>query len=80
VNIYYQSVGCNSVLLLNIPPDRRGLIHEIDVQRIKELSDYIGKTFADNLLTDAKDLWKAQIGDTKEYSVKPGAMVNTFLI
>ena len=26
VNIYYRSVGCNSVLLLNIPPDKRGLI------------------------------------------------------
>lgn len=79
VNIYYQSVGCNSVLLLNIPPDRRGLIHEIDVQRIKELSAYIGKTFAENQVTDAAD-WQAQVGQSKEYQVKPGALVNTFLI
>lgn len=80
VNIYYQSVGCNSVLLLNIPPDRRGLIHEVDVQRIKELSDYIEKTFANNLVVNGENLWKAQIGDTKEYEVKSGALVNTFLI
>ncbi len=80
VNIYYRSVGCNSVLLLNIPPDRRGLIHEIDVQRIKELSDYIAKTFADNQVVDGAGWWEAQIGDTKEYNVKSGAMVNTFLI
>ena len=80
VNIYYRSVGCNSVLLLNIPPDRRGLIHEVDVQRIKELSDYIGKTFATNYLEDGAKMWKAEVGQTKEYNVKPGAMVNTFLI
>ena len=80
VNIYYQSVGCNSVLLLNIPPDKRGLIHEVDVQRIKELSDYIGKTFANNLVADGEGLWKAQIGNSKEYEVKSGALANTFLI
>ncbi|MBQ7350766.1 MAG: alpha-L-fucosidase [Bacteroides sp.] len=80
VNIYYQSVGCNSVLLLNIPPDRRGLIHEIDVQRIKELSNYIGKTFANNLVANGEGSWEARIGDSKEYEVKQGALVNTFLI
>ena len=80
VNIYYRSVGCNSVLLLNIPPDRRGLIHEIDVQRIKELSDYIGKTFATNYVENGAQMWKAEVGQSKEYNVKPGSMVNTFLI
>ena len=80
VNIYYRSVGCNSVLLLNIPPDRRGLIHEIDVQRIKELSEYINKTFATNYVEKGKQDWAAQVGESKEYGVKPGAMVNTFLI
>ena len=80
VNIYYRSVGCNSVLLLNIPPDRRGLIHEIDVQRIKELSEYINKTFATNYVEKGNQEWAAQVGESKEYDVKPGAMVNTFLI
>jgi alpha-L-fucosidase len=80
VNIYYRSVGCNSVLLLNIPPDRRGLIHEIDVQRIKELSEYINKTFATNYVEKGKQDWAAQVGESKEYDVKPGAMVNTLLI
>ena len=80
VNIYYRSVGCNSVLLLNIPPDKRGLIHEIDVQRIKELSDYINKTFANNYLENGNQMWQAEAGQSKEYNVKKGAMVNTFLI
>ena len=80
VNIYYRSVGCNSVLLLNIPPDRRGLLHEVDVQRIKELSEYISKTFAENQVVNGNSLWIAESGATLEYSLKPGAMVNTFLI
>ena len=80
VNIYYRSVGCNSVLLLNIPPDRRGLIHEVDVQRIKELSTYINKTFANNYVENGNQLWVAETGQSKEYNVKPGTMVNTFLI
>ena len=80
VNIYYRSVGCNSVLLLNIPPDRRGLIHEIDVQRIKELSEYINKTFAENYVENGNEAWSAQVGESKEYTVKAGSMVNTFLI
>ena len=57
VNIYYRSVGCNSVLLLNIPPDKRGLIHEVDVQRIKELSEYINKTFANNYVENGNQIW-----------------------
>ena len=51
VDIYYESVGRNSVLLLNIPPNTDGLLCEIDVQRIKELNEYITKNFANDLLT-----------------------------
>ena len=80
VNIYYRSVGCNSVLLLNNPPDKRGLIHEVDVQRIKELSTYIGKTFANNYVENGNQSWVAETGQSKEYNVKAGSMVNTFLI
>lgn len=41
LNIYYNSVGGNAMLLLNIPPDKRGLIHENDVTRLKELGERI---------------------------------------
>lgn len=79
VNIYYQSVGCNSVLLLNIPPDRRGLIHETDAQRIKELNEYLTQTFADNLALDA-GYWKAEEGESREFKVQAGATVNTVML
>lgn len=47
MELYYSSVGRNSNLLLNIPPDRRGLLHENDVRSLmafKELRDQEFKT------------------------------------
>jgi alpha-L-fucosidase len=49
INIYYGSVGRNGLLLLNIPPDQRGLIHENDVQRLIEFSTFLKETFDENL-------------------------------
>jgi len=54
VDIYFNSVGMNSVLLLNVPPDTRGLIHESDVKRLKEFGEYISATFKTNLAIGAK--------------------------
>jgi alpha-L-fucosidase len=45
LDIYYKSVGRNSVLLLNVPPDRRGLVHENDVRRLAELGAEIERRF-----------------------------------
>ncbi len=53
LDIWYRTVGGNSKLLLNIPPDRRGLFHEVDVQRLREMGEYIRKTFAHNLAENA---------------------------
>ncbi len=53
LDIWYRTVGGNSKLLLNIPPDRRGLFHETDVQRLREMGDHIRRTFAHNLAQTA---------------------------
>ena len=79
-DIYFKSVGYNSVLLLNIPPDRRGLIHENDANRIKELASYVKKTFADNQVEKGNAAWTAKAGESKVYKLKKDALVNTFLI
>ncbi|MDE5720033.1 MAG: alpha-L-fucosidase [Paramuribaculum sp.] len=52
-DIYLSSVGRNSVLLLNIPPDRRGLIADADVARLKEFRQWIDANFTDNLVASA---------------------------
>lgn len=43
LNIYYTSVGGNSLLLLNVPPDTRGRFCDRDVQRLHELGEAIRK-------------------------------------
>ena len=80
VDIYYQSVGRNSVLLLNIPPDTRGLLHEADVQRLGEFRNAIDQLFAENLISPMEKTWKAESGDSKTFAVKDGAESGTFLI
>lgn len=50
ISIYEHSVGGNATFLLNIPPDRRGLLHEQDVQRLHEFGDWIRRSFTRNLL------------------------------
>ena len=80
MDIYCQSVGYNSVLLLNIPPDRRGLIHENDVKRLKEFADYRNRAFADNLVTDGQTLWTAGAGESREYTLKEGSPVNLVVL
>jgi len=80
LEIYYASVGRGCNLLLNVPPDRRGLFHEIDVERLGQLGDYIKKTFAtdlakgksakaDNTRGDSADFAAARLidGDRKTY-------------
>lgn len=47
LNIYYNAVGGNSLLLLNVPPDRRGLLCDKDVKRLKELGNYIKNNFVE---------------------------------
>lgn len=51
--IYLTSIGRNSTLLLNIPPDRNGLIADADVARLMELREWIDSNFSNNLAVKA---------------------------
>ena len=79
-DIYFQSVGYNSVLLLNIPPDRRGLIHEADVQRLKEFAAYRKQVFADNYVKKGKKYWNTASGNEKIYQLKAGSEINVVML
>jgi alpha-L-fucosidase len=50
VELYFQSAGRNGTLLLNIPPNRDGLFHSVDVERVatwrKTLDSLFSKNFA----------------------------------
>lgn len=44
--IYLTSVGRGSTLLLNIPPDRRGLFHEKDVASLRDFRALLDRAFS----------------------------------
>ncbi|MFC1628709.1 alpha-L-fucosidase [Gemmatimonadota bacterium] len=49
LDVWYRSVGRNGVLLLNIPPDKQGLIHGNDVTALREFRRVLDETFRENL-------------------------------
>ncbi|XP_021842270.2 alpha-L-fucosidase 1 [Spinacia oleracea] len=49
LQIYYNSVGRNCVLLLNVPPNSNGLISENDSKRLTEFRNAINTIFTHNL-------------------------------
>jgi alpha-L-fucosidase len=54
VDIYFNSVGLNGVLLLNIPPDKHGLIHETDVKNLQGMRYILNETFKENFAATAQ--------------------------
>ena len=79
-DIYFKSVGYNSVLLLNIPPDQRGRISDADVNRLKEFADYRKEIFADNRVKGGLKAWTARPGDTRVYQLKPESEINVVML
>lgn len=54
LGIYYTSVGRNSLLLLNVPPDSRGLIDAEDSVRLMEFRMALDSIFAHDVVPDMK--------------------------
>ena len=76
-DIYFHSVGRNSVLLLNIPPDRNGLIHNRDIKSLKRLRKLLDQTFRTNLISVAEI---SHSGAIIEYKLPASVTFNTALI
>lgn len=68
LDIYFSSVGYNSVLLLNLPPDRRGLIHENDVRRLREFRKVLDAIFDENLAAGAQATASHVKGDNPAFA------------
>jgi alpha-L-fucosidase len=68
LSIYYGSVGRNANLLLNVPVDRRGLIHANDSIRLMELKKTLDQTFSNNLAKGRKVMASTQRGRAKQFS------------
>jgi alpha-L-fucosidase len=57
-NLYLKSVGRGANLLLNVPPDRRGLIGEKDTQTLMEFKKLRDASFSNNLLKTASTYYQ----------------------
>ena len=64
IHTYLTTVGGNTCFNLNIPPMPSGRFHEADVQRLKELGDWIRTSFAQNL-ADGISVTYEEISDTQ---------------
>lgn len=67
-DIYLTSVGRGSTLLLNVPPDRRGLFHENDVRSLQGFTALLKKEFATNHAAKAKVTAGSTRGRAKTFS------------
>lgn len=66
--IYLSSVGRGSTLLLNIPPDTRGLFHENDVQALQRFKHLIDENFKHNLALNATNKATNYRGRSSQFS------------
>ena len=54
MELYLKSVGRGASLLLNVPPDRRGLLYERDVRSLRTFGSLAKKAFGENLAVGAR--------------------------
>lgn len=70
VDIYVSSVGRNSKLLLNVPPTRAGLLHDVDVARLAGMRRAIDARFGAPLATSRQTRLSAMSGTAGELRVE----------
>jgi alpha-L-fucosidase len=68
--IYLTSVGRGSTLLLNVPPDRRGRLHENDVASLAGFRRLLDEAFDVDLALNAPAVSSSVRGDESKYSAQ----------
>jgi len=68
MKLYFESVGLGASLLLNLPPDRSGRIHENDVSALREFRRLFDATFAKDLAAGAKAAASGVRGGDEQYA------------
>ncbi len=59
-DLYFESVGRGASFLLNVPPDRRGLIYQADADSLRSFGKALRATFQTNLADGAQ---RSETGD-----------------
>jgi len=80
-NLFLKSVGNGGNLLLNVPPDRRGLFHEADSASLVGFAALREKAFKTNLFTGLKPVVKTTAGlPTLTYTFKKATKLNAVVL
>ncbi len=65
---YFVSVGHGTTMLLNVPPDKRGIVHEIDKASLEGFGKLLNEMYAVNHAQGAKATASNVRGKHKEYA------------
>jgi alpha-L-fucosidase len=68
MKLYFESVGRGASFLLNLPPDRRGRIHENDAASMREFGHRLAATFSTDLARGAKAAASNTRGNDPRYA------------
>ena len=68
-DLYFKSVGRNAKLLLNVPPTRAGLLHDIDVANLAGFRERLDKLRGSAITRGAKNSWSSTGDRTAEATV-----------
>lgn len=74
-DLYLKSVGRGANLLLNVPPDRRGLINEHDSASLMEFKKMRDENFKNNLLKNAMVIKKERTSKSADKKTESGTML-----
>jgi alpha-L-fucosidase len=71
LTLYYNSVGRGASFLLNVPPDRRGLIDERDSESLRGFGKLMRQIFSQNLAMQAGSVVASNVRENaSEYAAK----------
>jgi alpha-L-fucosidase len=74
LDLYFKSVGRGASFLLNLPPDRRGQLHENDVRSLAGFRQRLNEIFGRNLAQGARVTANNTRGNSSRFS--PGNLVD----
>ncbi len=76
--IYYTSVGGNSLLLLNVPPDKTGRINDADVEKLVRFADRKNAAFSKPVAVDGVTAPEHEAGNKPRNMFRAGFDKNSF--
>ncbi len=76
VSLFFTSVGRNSKLLLNVPPTRNGLLHDVDVARLAGMNGRLRAMLAAEVAGGQPFSWQPTGAGTEVGQVDMGSFVS----